>query len=110
MNLGQVIGALQMRLSEYESVDGGPASILALTRVGQAAPEEKHGRAWLQARIMAFIEARGEVTSAEVQRGLGIGSAVATVTLLKLVVTDKLVRAGERMHYRYSKAPNREER
>lgn len=104
MNLAQLIGAYQMRLSEYEE-DKGVRHVLLPEQSKPSAPARRT-RAWLQDKIIVYIEERGvPVSNIEIQDALDIGCALATVTLLNMTNARKLVRTGLRRHYRYETAP-----
>jgi len=105
LNLGQLIGYYQLRLAEYEPVGRGIAAFSGREPVRP----EKRGRAWMQDRIMAYIEERGgvaaSVSHAEIQNALGISMSLASGVISRLVKAKRLVHTGKRRRYRYSKAP-----
>lgn len=88
MNLGQLIGELQLRMSDAQ-----------LERA--QSPEERAVRGGRDAAVMKLIARDGQCSCAGVAQALGITTTYASVLLLTMLKAGKLRREGSRNLYRY---------
>lgn len=97
MNLGQLIGELQIKA--HEAAEAAPMDAANPPAHPQ---RQRMGQGKRREQILALVQERGRVVVRDLVEGLGMTSGNASVTLLALFAEGQLQRTGERRHYEYS--------